>query len=140
MDQKLGDEIMPRRKTTGKRNPSLTLTNKIKELKKQIKILKEQTKKIKTAAFDEAYRKAMAEILREIEKRDQARTKIISAAQSKFEKSYDSVLAKKAKIKKRSSKKPKAMKKEKTLTASESSNTSSKKRGRPTRKTATENA
>lgn len=91
---------MPRYKMSGRASGGpMTLTTKIKDLKKQINHLKIQLKKSKQEAYEDAYRKAMADMLREIEKRDAARDKVVSVAKAKFEKAYDNALARKAKIK-----------------------------------------
>ncbi len=124
---------MPRRKMVGRRaGGASTLASKIKDLKKQIKLLKVQTKKVKQQAQDEAYRKAMSEIIREIEKRDAVRTKAIKAAEAKFEKEYDAALAKKAKVKKRgtTARRARPTKDEKAAAVKANSNASSR-RGRP---------
>lgn len=102
---------MPQRKVAKKTN-NVSFVKKINDLKKQIKQLKDQTKKIKQEAYDEAYAKAMSEILREVKKRDAGRTKAILSAEAKFIKDYDSNLAKKAKVKNRTTKPKTKMKKE----------------------------
>lgn len=124
---------MPRYKMSGRSSGGpMTLTTKIKELKKQINHLKVQLKKSKQEAYEDAYRKAMSDMLREIEKRDAAREKVVSIAKNRFEKAYDNALAKKAKIKNRSKISSSASRRGRPPKAAATSAADSmKRRGRP---------